>query len=275
MPYIIIFILVEAITCKICAIKNSRLDIDSYLNIYDEGFKYKGNLEDFAKEFENTIKTRELIVEFFFNLIPILNLFFNKFKNEIVKDDLFLTLQNKNMLLPLSMEEKKTYASLKNTYEKVTYASFINYIGDDAKLVGFDGLMPVISDCTLIMLRYDRLNPIGYTLNDIMTISSFLGFHYTLGKVDGINTAILSKNKLNGNRILKENDSLDNIKDFDKMDPNSITNEKFIVYPYDDISDKEQELDALIRRLYEERHTTYNTNSSLDKPLIRQRSIGK
>ena len=272
---ILLYFLLEIITFNICAKQNNYSALISYLNIYDHGFKYNGSMDDFEMEYLSVVSTKRIYIDLLFTLVPFINIIYNSLKNNYLKNRIFYNLSSEDRLEMLSEEEKSKYFSLENDFQKIVYAEFLNKKYIDAEFVGFNGMFPVFENNKLCVLRYDRLTPLGYTIDDVKKISDFLESNFIIGKVEGVNVAIISKMNLNINSILRENDSLDNAKTFEQMDPEVITGERFIIYPFDDISDKEEELNNLIRKLYDERPSNISYSRSNELPLVRERVLDK
>lgn len=281
-----LYILTQLITMGISLkIKHDTYN-KTYKDIGDNGYVIDSEkLEQLLNEQPKYTRKEELKDVILF-LIPGINIANTVIrKNKCVKQ-LKKSIKENDALKPMSDIEYRFYQKLPNTLSK---ASYVVYSDAQAKQIEnkmkeikifFDDEEKVLEN-NIAQLYYDRLPAIAYSLEEVKKLSSSIDLHYKLGKMCGINTAIIGLPNDNceiKKTIVKKDESLVKY-EYEQKDEEEMKNEKFIIYPfgtdfnendklkecYDEIIESRDN----IKKGFNNRVTSYNIYTTEDKPIVR------
>lgn len=170
----------------------------------------------------------------------------------------------KAIIQPMTEEEKKMYKSLKTKTQKIGYAAIVTEKKANEDLIGYVGNKAIIVQQNLVSIPNDQLVPLAYTLEEVKELNEVTGLSYKLGRMDGINTAIigLPNSDKHFDSVKLKKDNFTKVHDYKLFSEEEAKDKTFIVYPYS----KEKEVLAFVEELRKKRHIN-KTQSSIAENL--------
>ena len=159
-----------------------------------------------------------------------------QYKKELVKDPDF-----EKVIVPMTEEEKKTYASLKTKKEKLVYLIFLSEKeNENEQLVAMSGNRIIVTDMDLLTLNHERLTPLAYTFDEVKELNSVTGHSYRIGKVEDSHIAIIGIHNPDYEfKRVKFASEKDRKYDFIPITEEEAINSKFLVYATDSVNMKD------------------------------------
>ena len=171
--------------------------VDSVLEISKNGYKidksvldeYQKKQAEEKKEKTNGIKKALGVVLLF---VPGVNLLRSGIANIKMKKSIMSDPQIKEALIPMTDREKEQYAKMEGKMQKLAFTAFTTAKeNEEEEFMGFIGKRPIVVDHGLTSLYYEKLMPLSYTLDEVKKLNEATTYSYRIGKVDGINVAII------------------------------------------------------------------------------------
>lgn len=171
----------------------------------------------------------------------------HKMLKETLKDE-----EAQKFLIPMTEKEKEQFSKLETTMEKLAFVSVATVGDEDEEYFGLIGRRPLVVDHGLTAIYNDQLPPFAYTLAEVKELNSVTDYSYRLGKVDGINTAIIGIPNPNSSlkRLNFKDEDYKQTHTFEKMSEEEAQDKTFIVYTLT----KEEEVLACVEKIIENRH---------------------
>lgn len=163
-------------------------------------------------------------------------------------------------LIKMTDQEQEQFSKLKTMMEKISFAAIATVGNEDEEYLGVIGKRPIVVDHGLSTIYYDQLLPLAYTLDEVKELNSATSYSYRIGKVDGINTAIVGIPNQNSpvNRLTFKFENYKKTHTFEKMTEEEAKDKTFVVYPFT----KEEEVLACVEKIRENRHEKETASSS-------------
>lgn len=239
-----------------CAII-AKGSVDLVIKLCEHGFKV--NQEAFnkyqkQKEMKQSAQKKKInaILGTIILLLPGVNLVRAAIMSHKMLKDTLKNAEAQKFLIPMTEKEKEQFTKLETTMEKLAFASVATVGNEDEEYFGLIGKKPIVVDHGLTSIYHEQLLPLAYTLDEVKELNSVTGFSYRLGKVDGINTAIVGIP--NPNSLVKRlNFKAEDYKQtytFEEMTEEEAQDKTFVVYPLT----KEEEVLACVEKIRENRH---------------------
>lgn len=230
------FILLEIGTFALSVFIKVKGAMDATISLAEEGYIIDKN-KYLDKEKYGTLKTKKKS-ELFNNLrfiswfIPGVNVIwstvdFIKSKKDI-KEELF----DNDVYIKIPDHKVE---SLKSIDSKLTKLVFIANLADDKDIVAVSNNRVFVLDSNNVKLKYEKLLPLDYTLNDVKQLNNLTGYTYRVGTMDNENVAIIGipSNTTKVDKIKFPNEkTFDKPHMFEEMDLDVAKNKTFSVYPY-------------------------------------------
>ncbi len=210
---------------------NINSGAEAVLELTKNGYKidydtYEKYIEKVSKEFNKNKYFKILLL-----LLPginIINAFINKnkYKKDMVNDRLI-----RESKVPMTDKEIEQFNNIKYKYNQLLYTLFLFTNTNEEKELIFDGIQPIIIDNCLLKLE-EKLLPLAYTLEEVMYLNNLTNNSYRLGKVDGVNTAIIGIPN-SQYKVLRVNYDFENeleTHDFNEISLEEAKDKTFIVY---------------------------------------------
>lgn len=271
--YLLLFLITEIETIKITNnISSSWLD-EVFLIMHSSGYKIKkGEEKNILMKIEEllTIGKTESIMLFIMHFIPGINILSEYIYSENSKNKILSNEDIKKYTSPMTKEENEQYNMLESKREKLGY---INYLldkedeNDKTKLKIKDGV-PAIINLSVTAIINDRLLPLAYTLDEVEELNKVTNESYQIGKIDGVNTAIVGypKNASEIKKVSFLNDGFNETHKFEEI--NDDEKDTFIVYPYEYDEELEKKYNEAIEKISKERDIKNKINKISDKQLF-------
>ena len=253
----------------------------TYKKIGDKGYKISADkVEELLNDRPKERKIVQLVDALLF-LIPFINVASAVIKRQYDIKKVNESIEKHEALIPMTEEEKLQYSKFNSTLKKATFVSCY-----DSFSKALDEIKVFIDDENTILkqhiaqLYYEKLPAISYTLEEVKKLSTSIDSSYKLGKIEGINTAIigLPEDCYIDKVIMKKEDSLERYQ-YEIMDEENIETEKFIIYPFGVDFNENDKLKACYQKIVDERDkfrknrkketTIYNIYQNDDKPFVR------
>lgn len=251
----LVYIVVQLATMYV----STRIKINKFKKTYtsygDKGYKIdQQKISDY--EYKNSKLNQAIDLVCF--LIPGVNIVntiirTNKSTNEFKKN-----VDESNALIPMNDNEIKYYNSLNNINKKILFIVQDNNLENQDLLSEYIKLCLADEDKVLdkkvAQLYYDKLPPISYTINEVKQLSKAIDSSYKLGKVEGVNTAIIGLpddcevEKV----ILKRQDKLETYY-YEQIDDERLNDEHFIIYPFGIDYEESDELKDCYKKITDKR----------------------
>ena len=277
MFYIILVILIEIITMTLTGIIISNGIIDAILEIYNNGYKFKlDSKTNMENHYNSNEDSKELtaddlndkqnnIIDILNNInlfIPGVNLINALVRNAKLKKEILDKPEIKDMITPMTDNEKKMYSMLTKKFEKLNYACFLsNKKYEEEVLFSIGDGVFLTFDYGLIKLRYDKLLPLSYNLDEVKKLNEVTNLYYKVGKLNERNVAIIGLPipdfEFKRVMVADENNS---VFDFQELTSEEASKSRFIVYPY--TVDKIDEIEKVIEEIKQNREKTRNIIST-------------
>ena len=151
--------------------------------------------------------------------------------------------------------------SLKSIDSKLTKLLFIANLSDDKDIVAIGNNRVFVLDSNNIKLKYEKLLPLDYTLNEVKHLNNLTGYTYRVGTMDNENVAIIG---IPSNTTKVDIIKFPNEKNFDKphkfeeMDLEVAKNKTFTVYPYTYSERFKSDLESTVEEFKQKRLNNYN-----------------
>ncbi len=230
------FILLEIGTFALSVFIKVKGAMDATISLAEEGYIIDKN-KYLDKEKYGTLKTKKKS-ELFNNLrfiswfIPGVNVIwstvdFIKSKKDI-KEELF----DNDVYIKIPDHKVE---SLKSIDSKLTKLVFIANLADDKDIVAVSNNRVFVLDSNNVKLKYEKLLPLDYTLNDVKQLNNLTGYTYRVGTMDNENVAIIGipSNTTKVDKIKFPNEkTFDKPHMFEEMDLDVAKNKTFSVYTY-------------------------------------------
>lgn len=239
---ILILLIIEIITISGSMVIKIKGIIDSVLEIANKGYKISNNkLNELLKEPKDSTFKKKLNKILLF--IPGLNLIASKITSINSKKKIFNRAKEKKLLIKMTEEELKQYNTLQNKSSKFVYVTTISSLKEDEKVKVIDNKLAIVKTKGLISLDYDRLLPLSYTLEEVKKLNNVTKMNYKLGKINGINVAIIGIPNPNIliNKVQFKSENYKNKYAFNQLDYEENKDNRFIIYPYTDKFDNDLE----------------------------------
>lgn len=254
---IFIVLLGELATVIASSVIIAKGSVDLILKLCELGYKVdKEAFEKFQKQAEmKQSETKKKITKITGTII-LLTPGVNLLRAGIVSHNMLKkTLNNEDaqkFLIPMTEKEQEQFSKLETKMEKIAFAAVTNIGNKDEEYVGVIGKRPVIVDYGLTSIYYDQLLPLAYTLDEVKELNSATSYSYRLGRVDGINTAIVGipSQESPVNRLKFKSDNYKKTYTFENMTEEEAKNKTFVVYPLT----KEEEVLACVEKIRKNRH---------------------
>ena len=274
MFYIILVILIEIITMTLTGIIISNGIIDAILEIYNNGYKFK--FKALENHFDSNGDSKQLrdgieknkqsnIINILNNIslfIPGVNLINALVRNAKLKKEVMDIPEVKENMALMTDSEKKMYSMLTRKIEKFKYAYFLsNKKYEEEVLLSIGDGVFLTFDYGCIKLRYDKLLPLSYNLDEVKRLNEVTNLYYKVGKLGGRNVAIIGLPipDFEFKRVMVADDN-NSVFDFQELTNEEASKSRFIVYSY--TIDKMDELNKKIEEIKQNREETRNIIST-------------
>lgn len=245
---------------------------NSILEIFKNGYKIdKEVLDEYqkkqaeAKKEKNTVSKKVLRTILLF--VPGVNMLRAGISSVNMKKAIMNDPQIKEVLVPMTDQEKEQYAKMKGKLQKLVFTAFTyGKEHEEKECCGFVGNRLIVVDHGLTSLYYKELPLLEYTLDEVKKLNEATTFSYRIGTIDGRNVAIIG--------IPNPNSSIDRIQfksedykityDYTKMTEETAKDKKFVVYPFY----QEFEKDEKVQECYEKikiRRTEGATRTNIEE----------
>ena len=274
MFYIILVILIEIITMTLTGIIISNGIIDAILEIYNNGYKFK--FKALENHFDSNGDSKQLrdgieknkqsnIINILNNIslfIPGVNLINALVRNAKLKKEVMDIPEVKETMTLMTDSEKKMYSMLTKKFEKLNYACFLSEKKHEEEvLLSIEDGVFLTFDYGRIKLKYDKLLPLSYSLDEVKKLNEVTNLYYKVGKLNERNVAIIGLPIPNFEfkrvMVADENNS---VFDFQELTSEEASKSRFIVYPY--TVDKIDEIEKVIEEIKQNREKTRNIIST-------------
>ena len=233
--------------------------VDSVLEISKNGYKIdKSVLDEYEKrqvkekkEKTNGLKKALDVVLLFVSGVNLLRAGIEniKMKKSVMNDP-----QIKEALIPMTDREKEQYAKMEGKMKKLIFTAFTTAKeNEEEEFMGFIGKRLIVVDHGLTSLYYEKLMPLSYTLDEVKKLNEATTYSYRIGKVDGINVAIIGIPNSNSSvsRIQFKAEDYKITHTYDKMTEEEAKDKTFVVYPF--TTNNEEEVQKVIEEIKQSR----------------------
>lgn len=201
--------------------------------------------------------------------VPVVNIIYVQLIRRKVKKDIMSFTELDDFLMPMTDNEKIEYSKLKSNSDRLTFSFFIiNHDFGNSEFVGFSDGDLKIHDRNIVLTSDQRLDPLGYSLDEVKRLNNVTNNNYILGELNGVNTAIIGIKDLNliGNKIKLISNYRLTENDYVRMTDEVAKDKKFVVYSnMDECSDKiSKEIDNILVQ----RNLPDCQSSSINKEFI-------
>ena len=261
MFYIVLILLLEVSTIKICNTINGNFFKDMIIQLNKMGYKIKqeeqNNYMPRINELMSTLNGQKLVT-MLLRIVPGINIIseylVTKKLKELVRNDKII----KSYIEPMTTRENIEYDSLDNDGKRLLYANYLLKKKNDTQiLVGFDGDIPIIADQALTSLINDMLEPLAYKYDEILKLADVTKENFVIGKAGNVNIAILGypNNLPTITKVAYKRENFDVEHNFISMSEEEARAKgmTFIVYPYYLDKELEKKYDECIHGIQEER----------------------
>lgn len=252
---------------------STKIKADTYKKIYknigDAGYKIDvDKIEQIQQEEQKQNKLLQAIETFLF-LIPGVNIVSSLAKRIYDTKKTGKLFEKYEVLIPMSEIEYNNYQKLPNILSKVSYVVYSDelnkqYEADLKRVKIYLGDKDVVLEDSIAQLYYDRLPALSYTLDEVKKLSDSIELYYKLGKMDGINTAIIGLPNEECNittTIVKKDDSLEK-HDYEIIKEEYMQNERFVIYPFGIDFNENDKLKACYEEILKDRDNYYKNKKS-------------
>lgn len=143
------------------------------------------------------------------------------YKKEVFDNDVYIKLSDHKI---------KLLNGIDSTLTKVVY---IGNLIEDKEVVAVSNSHVFTVDTDNFKLKYDKLEPIGYSLNDVKELNNITGYTYRVGTMDNDNVAIIGipSPYTKVERVNFRDETFMQYHMFEEMDLDDAKYKKFTVYP--------------------------------------------
>ncbi len=259
------------------AIKALNEISDKGLRIDKSKLKKESTIEDDIINLNFSVKNLSSLTKLSL-LIPGINLITASVINKKFKKGLEESEDFQKCLVPMSEYEKAGYKDCVTKEEKMRFFLMTAQLEEDQELLGFEGGQAFVHDSNLTVIREEPLIHMAYTFDDVKRLNAATGNTYRIGKVNGINTAIIGI--LGDDYQIKKIALGENQKhyEFVPMTEEEAKNQKFVVYPVtkeDEEATREVIRDILRDREAKEKETRMSHIRSSEQTKNQIKSEGR
>ena len=268
--YLLLAILVELGSVAGTVALSFQSAINCLLEISKCGYRvkeedFKALKEKYEKEEKN--KPRSIPKDILNGLLvftPGVNLLWAGIKNITDRKKMINYLKKENVLIPLTDDEKKQYARIKDVKSKLAFTVFASEKKhDEQEFFMVLGDKVLISDSGLMTMYNNRLEPLDYTLDEVKKLNEVTNYSYRIGKIDNDYTAIIGipNPDFSVKRISFKSEDYRINHDYVAISEEEAQDKKFTVYS-DTISDeKEMALANAIEEIKKDRLAKTETDA--------------
>ncbi|MBQ7241055.1 MAG: hypothetical protein IJS56_06430 [Bacilli bacterium] len=230
------FILLEIGTFCLSIIIKVKGAMDATISLAEEGYIIDQN-KFLDKDKYGTLKTKKKSelsnnLRFISWFIPGVNVIWSTVdfinskkdvKQELFDNDVYIKIPDHKVEL------------LKSIDSKLTKLVFIANLADDKDVVAVSNNRVFVLDSNNVKLKYEKLLPLDYTLNEVKHLNNLTGYTYRVGTMDNENVAIIGiPSNITKVDIIKfpNEKTFDKPHKFEEMDLDDAKNKTFSVYPY-------------------------------------------
>ncbi len=173
----------------------------------------------------------------FYNLcffIPGINIITELISDINIVQKFYEDAKNNDSLVKVSDKDVELFKKLDKKNQMFYYSDFgERKLGEEVFAIG-EKKTYVINDPNLSSLKYDKLFPLDYSLNEVKILNNITGYTYKVGTIDGENVAIIGipNSSSSFNRVRFSHENILESHKYEMMDLDEANNKTFTVYPF-------------------------------------------
>lgn len=229
------FILLEIVTLGLSIIIEFKGAIDGLISLAEDGYIVDKN-RFFEKQKNGTLKTKKKnkllnTLGFICFFIPGVNVIYSSIEAINLKKDFKRKILDNDVYIKISDHKIELLNSIDST---ITKAAYIGNLIEDKEVVAVNNSRVFTVDTDNLKLKYDKLEPIEYSLNDVKELNNITGYTYRVGTMDNDNVAIIGipSSSTKVEKVNFRDETFMQYHMFEEMDLDDAKYKKFTVYPY-------------------------------------------
>ena len=265
--YIILAILIELATILASVGIHLGGAFADILKVSKEGYKVdEKKLEDIRKKVNNAKKSSPLrdALTGALIFIPGLNILWAIVKSIYDRSTIIRELKKADALIPMTEDEKESYSELTRLKDKIAFTMFTAVKEhEEERFVMVSGGHIFCTDPGLRTIKQNRLDPNGFTLDEVKKLNDITGTTYRLGRIDNENTAFIGipQNDTQFKRIEFDSEDRKITHDYISMTEEEAKDKTFIVYPYRTDDETNKKLEEAVKEIEKARLEKTNEES--------------